>query len=54
VNPYHVITVRADGVNRGCAHAFSSWIREPGTQSRIERFGIDEYGEPLFVPDTQG
>ena len=53
VNPYHVITVRAEGVDRACASAFARWITAPGTQRRIGRFGVEEYGEPLFFPDAE-
>jgi tungstate transport system substrate-binding protein len=53
VNPYHVIVVKADGVNRECAQDFSAWIVSPKTQDEIGRFGVAEYGEPLFVPDAK-
>jgi tungstate transport system substrate-binding protein len=54
VNPYHVIVVEGEGVNRECAQAFADWITAPTTQAQIEVFGVDEYGEPLFFPDAQG
>jgi tungstate transport system substrate-binding protein len=54
VNPYHVIVVEGDEVNRECARAFSTWITSPGTQRQIGRFGVAEFGEPLFVPDAEG
>jgi tungstate transport system substrate-binding protein len=54
LNPYHVIVVEGDEVNRECADEFSTWITSPPTQRQIERFGVAEYGEPLFVPDAQG
>ena len=54
LNPYHVIVVEAEGVNRECAQAFADWITSPDTQEEIERFGVAEYGEPLFFPDAQG
>jgi tungstate transport system substrate-binding protein len=54
VNPYHVIVVKADGVNRECAQGFSAWVVSPKTQDEIGRFGVAEYGEPLFVPDAKG
>lgn len=53
LNPYHVIVVEGDEVNRGCADEFSTWITSPPTQRQIERFGVAEFGEPLFVPDAQ-
>ena len=52
-NPYHVIVVRHEGVNTGCAKAFSSWITSPSTQRTIARFGVPRYGRPLFFPDAR-
>lgn len=54
LNPYHVIVVEADGTNRACAQDFSDWITSPDTQDEIARYGVAEYGEPLFVPDAEG
>ena len=54
LNPYHVIGVRGDEVNGACARAFSNWITAPATQRRIKRFGVAEYGEPLFFADAKG
>ena len=54
LNPYHVIVVEGENVNRGCAQKFSDWITSPEIQDEIGRFGVAEYGEPLFVPDAEG
>lgn len=54
LNPYHVIVVEGEGVNRACAEEFSDWITSPETQREIGRFGVAEYGEPLFVADATG
>jgi tungstate transport system substrate-binding protein len=54
LNPYHVIVVEGEDVNRECAQAFADWITSPETQEEIGRFGVDEYGEPLFFPDAKG
>jgi tungstate transport system substrate-binding protein len=54
LNPYHVIVVKGEGVNRACAQEFSAWIVAPDTQTEIGRFGVDEYGEPLFHADAKG
>ena len=54
LNPYHVIVVEADDVNRECAKAFSTWITAPAIQRAIESYGVEEYGEPLFIADTAG
>lgn len=52
LNRYHVIVVRAPGTNLGCARAFARWLVAPATQKLIATFGVDTYGQPLFVPDT--
>jgi tungstate transport system substrate-binding protein len=54
LNPYHVIVVRGENVNPACAQKFSDWITSPKIQDEIGRFGVAEYGEPLFVPDAEG
>jgi tungstate transport system substrate-binding protein len=54
LNPYHVIVVEGEDVNRECAQAFADWITSPEIQDEIGRFGVDEYGEPLFFPDAKG
>jgi tungstate transport system substrate-binding protein len=54
LNPYHVIVVRGEDVNRACAVRFSDWITSPQTQLEIGRFGVEQYGEPLFVADAVG
>jgi tungstate transport system substrate-binding protein len=53
LNPYHVIVVRGEKVNAACARKFATWITEPATQRQIKRFGVAEYGEPLFFPDAK-
>jgi tungstate transport system substrate-binding protein len=52
LNPYHVIVVDHTGTNRACAEEFSAWIVSKPAQARIREFGVEEYGEPLFVPDA--
>jgi tungstate transport system substrate-binding protein len=54
LNPYHVIVVEGEGVNRACAEEFSDWITSSEIQREIGRFGVAEYGEPLFVADAEG
>jgi tungstate transport system substrate-binding protein len=48
-----VIVVRGEGVNRACAERFSDWIVSAATQREIGRFGVEQYGEPLFVADAK-
>jgi tungstate transport system substrate-binding protein len=54
LNPYHVIVVEGEDVSRECAERFSTWITAPTTQRAIEGFGVEEFGEPLFVADAAG
>jgi tungstate transport system substrate-binding protein len=52
-NDYHVIVVESAGTNVACARAFSTWITSPPVQNAIARFGVAEYGQPLFFPDAK-
>jgi tungstate transport system substrate-binding protein len=49
------MTVNADKwpkANYLGAIAFARWMIEPSTQELIAEFGVEEYGEPLFIPDA--
>jgi tungstate transport system substrate-binding protein len=55
INLYHVITVSSrkfPGVNAGGANAFADYVVSPETQRLIASFGIEKYGEALFIPDA--
>ena len=55
-NPYAVIVVNRDnhpGVNHEAARKFAAFLRTPATQQAIGRFGVEEYGQPLFFPDAE-
>ena len=55
LNVYHVITVNPDKwpkVNYTGAMAFAKWITSPDTQVVIGKFGVDKYGQQLFIPDA--
>ncbi|MFH1185829.1 MAG: substrate-binding domain-containing protein [Chloroflexota bacterium] len=55
LNVYHVMTVSADKwpkANYLGAISFAHWLLEPAVQDLIAEFGVDEFGEPLFVPDA--
>jgi tungstate transport system substrate-binding protein len=55
LNVYHVITVNPDKwpkVNYDGATAFAKWITDPATQDVIGKFGVDKYGQQLFIPDA--
>ena len=55
LNVYHVITVNPDKwskVNYEGAVAFAKFITDPATQKAIGEFGVDKYGQQLFIPDV--
>lgn len=55
LNVYHVITVNPDKwpkINYDGAIAFLKFMTEPSTQEVIGKFGVEEFGQPLFVPDA--
>lgn len=55
LNVYHVITVNPDKwpkVNYDGATAFYKFMTEASTQDTISKFGVDKYGQQLFIPDA--
>jgi len=55
LNVYHVITVNPDKwpkVNVAGAKAFADFITSDAGQEIIRTFGVDKYGQPLFIPDA--
>lgn len=55
LNVYHVITVNPDKwpkVNHEGATAVFKFMTEPSTQEAIGKFGVDKYGQQLFIPDA--
>ena len=53
LNIYSVMEVNpANGsrVNAAAGKAFADFMLTPETQTVIKTFGIDKYGQPLFVP----
>ncbi|HIU26478.1 MAG TPA: substrate-binding domain-containing protein [Candidatus Copromorpha excrementigallinarum] len=55
-NQYGVICVNPDkneNINHEGAKAFQEWIVSDETQSLIGEYGVEEYGEALFVPNAQ-
>jgi len=55
LNVYHVITVNPDKwpkINYDGALAFAKWITSPDTQAVIGKFGLDKFGQALFIPDA--
>lgn len=54
-NPYGVITVnpeRCPNVNVDLGNKFVDWIVSVPTQEKIAAFGQEEFGQPLFTPDS--
>ena len=55
LNVYHVITVNPEKwprSNYNGALAFANFLVSPETQVVIAKFGVDEFGQPLFLPDA--
>jgi len=54
LNPYGVIPVSpAKGdISSELADEFVEWITSVETQEQIGDYGADEYGQPLFYPDS--
>lgn len=53
LNPYGVIPVnpqRHAGINGELAEQFATWLTSPETQALIGKFGVEQYGQPLFFP----
>jgi tungstate transport system substrate-binding protein len=43
---------RHPNVNAAGAEAFIEWLTSLETQQLISQFGVAEFGQPLFVPDS--
>jgi len=55
LNVYHVITVNIDKwtkVNYDGALTFLNFMIAPATQEVIGQFGLEKFGQPLFIPDA--
>lgn len=56
-NSYQVVVVNATRwprVNESGARRFADFLVNPATQKVISEFGVDLFGQPLFVPDAGG
>ena len=54
-NPYGVIAVNPHQhphVNATGAQRFITWLTSVETQQMIAKFGVEQFGQPLFVPDS--
>lgn len=55
LNIYHVMPVnpsKSNLINAAGGGAFAAFMVRPDTQDTIARFGVDQYGQPLFFPDA--
>jgi tungstate transport system substrate-binding protein len=55
LNVYHVMTIdpaKWPKVNYEGAIAFSKFMTDPAIQEVIGEFGVDKYGQQLFIPDA--
>lgn len=55
LNQYGVIAVNPEkypDLNNKAANTFIEWICSPEVQELIGKFGVEEYGEPLFFPNA--
>lgn len=56
LNPYGVLTVnpeKNEQINAEGATAFAEWLVSERGQALIAEYGVEEYGQPLFVPDAK-
>lgn len=55
-NPYGVIAVNPEKgafINADLANNFIDWIISVPVQEQIAQFGVEEFGSPLFTPDSE-
>ena len=55
LNPYGVIPVNPDkgNINNELAEEFVTWLTSVDTQQKIAEFGMEDFGQPLFYPDSE-
>jgi tungstate transport system substrate-binding protein len=51
-NPYGVIPV-TDATNEAGARDFVAWVTSEEGQAVIAAFGVEQFGQPLFVPNAE-
>ena len=55
-NPYGVIVVNPEknpAIQVDLANQFVDWIISVPTQEVIAEYGMEQFGQPLFVPDSE-
>ena len=55
LNPYGVIPVNPDkgNINEALAQQFVEWLTSLETQEMIATFGVEQFDQPLFYPDSE-
>lgn len=55
LNPYGVIPVNPDkgNINDKLAQEFAEWLTSLEIQEKIGEYGREQYGQPLFYPDSE-
>lgn len=54
-NPYGVIAINPDKgehIKADLANDFIDWLISVPTQEKVAQFGVDDFGSPLFTPDS--
>ncbi len=54
-NPYGVMAVnpeKSPEINLALAKTFIDWLISVPVQEKISQFGVEEFGSPLFTPDS--
>jgi tungstate transport system substrate-binding protein len=55
-NPYGVLPVNPDlheGIQADLAQDFADWLTSVETQEMIGDYGVEQFGQPLFYPDSE-
>jgi tungstate transport system substrate-binding protein len=55
-NPYGVLPVNPElheGIQAELAQEFADWLTSPETQEMIGEYGVEQFGQPLFYPDSE-
>jgi tungstate transport system substrate-binding protein len=55
-NPYGVIPVNPEmheGIQAEVAQEFVEWLTSLETQEQIAAYGVEQFGQPLFYPDSE-
>jgi len=52
LNQYGVIVV-TDAANQAGGQAFFDWVLSPEGQEVIGEYGVEKFGEPLFIPNAE-